>query len=173
MRDSDGGGSRAMKSKALRRSLCRLDGHLCGHPPAADRGLRLHQPGPAASRWRTSPRMAQYTGVFGRSFLLAIIATADLPAHRLSPGLLCWPRRGLRCRRVAMMLIMLPMWMNFLLRTYSWMFLLEKQRLDQQLLLGLFGHRPKLPHDQHPGGHRAGHGLQLPALHDPAHLLRH
>ncbi len=29
-------------------------------------------------------------------------------------------------RRVAMMLIMLPMWMNFLLRTYSWMFLLER-----------------------------------------------
>ena len=31
--------------------------------------------------------------------------------------------------RLAMMLIMLPMWMNFLLRTYSWMFLLENDGL--------------------------------------------
>ena len=38
-------------------------------------------------------------------------------------------------------------------------------------LLGLFGTRP-LPDDRHPGGHRAGHGLQLPALHDSAHPLR-
>ena len=28
-----------------------------------------------------------------------------------------------------------------------------------------------LHHDQHPGGGRAGHGIQLPPLHDPAHLL--
>ena len=31
------------------------------------------------------------------------------------------------------MLIMLPMWMNFLLRTYAWMTLLEKEWLDQQI----------------------------------------
>ena len=30
-----------------------------------------------------------------------------------------------------------------------------------------------LPHDQHPGRGSAGHGLQLPALHDPPHLLGH
>ena len=33
-----------------------------------------------------------------------------------------------------MMLIMLPMWMNFLLRTYSWMFLLERNGLINSLL---------------------------------------
>ena len=44
-------------------------------------------------------------------------------------------------RRVAMMLIMLPMWMNFLLRTYSWMFLLEKRGLINSFL-GLFGIGP-------------------------------
>ena len=36
------------------------------------------------------------------------------------------------------MLIMLPMWMNFLLRTYSWMFLLERTGLINTLL-PLFG----------------------------------
>ena len=40
-----------------------------------------------------------------------------------------------------MTLIMLPMWMNFLLRTYSWMFLLEKRGLINSFL-GLFGIGP-------------------------------
>ena len=69
--------------------------------------------------------LADYTGVFVRSFRLALIATLiciliGYPAAyllaRTPPGL----------RRIANMLIMLPMWMNFLLRTYSWMFLLER-----------------------------------------------
>ena len=46
------------------------------------------------------------------------------------------------------------------------------QRPDQHASFGLFG-VGTLPNDRHPGGHRAGHGLQLSALHDPAHLLRH
>ena len=36
--------------------------------------------------------------------------------------------------RMANMLIMLPMWMNFLLRTYSWKFLLERHGLINTLL---------------------------------------
>ena len=36
------------------------------------------------------------------------------------------------------MIVMLPMWMNFLLRTYAWMTLLEDQGLINQFL-GLFG----------------------------------
>ena len=51
-------------------------------------------------------QMGGYAAVFGRSFKLAIIATA---------------------------LIMLPMWMNFLLRTYSWMTILENNGLLNQL----------------------------------------
>ena len=39
------------------------------------------------------------------------------------------------------MLVMLPMWMNFLLRTYAWMTLLEKNGLINKLL-GLFGIGP-------------------------------
>ena len=43
--------------------------------------------------------------------------------------------------RMATMLIMLPMWMNFLLRTYSWKFLLERNGLINTLF-GLFGVGP-------------------------------
>ena len=38
-------------------------------------------------------------------------------------------------------MVMLPMWMNFLLRTYAWMTLLEKNGLINKLL-GLFGIGP-------------------------------
>lgn len=84
--------------------------------------------------------MAQYTGVFGRSFLLAIIATfiCLLIGYPLSYWL---AQESPAVRRVAMMLIMLPMWMNFLLRTYAWMTLLEKNGLINKLL-GLFGIGP-------------------------------
>ena len=43
-------------------------------------------------------------------------------------------REGESFRRTAMVLIMLPMWMNFLLRTYSWMTILENNGLLNQLL---------------------------------------
>lgn len=49
-------------------------------------------------------------------------------------------REGPGFQRVAMALIMLPMWMNFLLRTYSWMSILENNGLLNQLLaaVGVF-----------------------------------
>ena len=84
-------------------------------------------------------RMGQYAGVFGRSFLLAAIATVvclllGYPlAHILS-------REGSRLQRMSLMLIMLPMWMNFLLRTYSWMSILENTGLLNRFFaaIGLF-----------------------------------
>ena len=81
-------------------------------------------------------QMGGYAAVFGRSFKLALIATAiclllGYPvAYLLS-------REGERFRRTAMVLIMLPMWMNFLLRTYSWMTILENNGLLNQLLQSL------------------------------------
>ncbi len=42
-------------------------------------------------------------------------------------------KEGARFQRIAMVLIMLPMWMNFLLRTYSWMSILENNGLLNQL----------------------------------------
>lgn len=47
-------------------------------------------------------------------------------------------RRTEHVQRTMVMIIMLPMWMNFLLRTYAWMTLLEDQGLINQFL-GLFG----------------------------------
>jgi spermidine/putrescine transport system permease protein len=44
-------------------------------------------------------------------------------------------------RRTMFMLIMLPMWMNFLLRTYSWMTILENNGLLNRFL-GIFGIGP-------------------------------
>lgn len=72
--------------------------------------------------------MAEYVPVFTRSFLLALVATAIciLIGYPLAYLL---AREGPGMRRIAMMLIMLPMWMNFLLRTYSWMSLLENTGL--------------------------------------------
>ena len=48
-------------------------------------------------------------------------------------------RESARFQSLAMVLIMLPMWMNFLLRTYSWMSILENNGLLNQLfeLVGL------------------------------------
>ena len=76
--------------------------------------------------------MGTYASVFTRSFWLALLATliclliGYLAAYFIS-------REGPRFQRIAMMLIMLPMWMNFLLRTYSWMSILENNGLLNQL----------------------------------------
>jgi len=77
-------------------------------------------------------KMGGYAVVFTRSFKLAIVATAiclliGYPiAYMIS-------RESPRFQRIAMMLIMLPMWMNFLLRTYSWMSILENTGLLNRL----------------------------------------
>ncbi len=84
------------------------------------------------SPWRTSPAWVGYASVFGRSFLLAGIAT--LICILLGyPMAYCSARERGRLRSIAMVLIMLPMWMNFLLRTYSWMSILENNGLLNQL----------------------------------------
>ena len=77
-------------------------------------------------------KMGTYTVVFTRSFRLALIATAVclLIGYPVSYMM---SKEGPRFQRLAMVLIMLPMWMNFLLRTYSWMALLENNGLLNQL----------------------------------------
>ena len=76
--------------------------------------------------------MGAYAVVFGRSFKLALIATAIclLIGYPISYVM---SREGPRFQRIVMVLIMLPMWMNFLLRTYSWMSILENNGLLNQL----------------------------------------
>jgi len=83
--------------------------------------------------------MGTYASVFGRSFWLALIATAVclLIGYPISYMM---SKEGPRFQRIAMVLIMLPMWMNFLLRTYSWMSILENNGLLNQFFswIGLF-----------------------------------
>ena len=76
--------------------------------------------------------MGTYAVVFTRSFKLALIATAIclLIGYPVSYMM---SKEGPGFQRVAMVLIMLPMWMNFLLRTYSWMSILENNGLLNRL----------------------------------------
>ena len=77
-------------------------------------------------------KMGTYTVVFTRSFKLALIATV-ICVRIGYPVSYMMGKEGPRFQRLAMVLIMLPMWMNFLLRTYSWMALLENNGLLNQL----------------------------------------
>ena len=76
--------------------------------------------------------MGTYAVVFGRSFKLAIIATVIclLIGYPVSYMM---SKEGPGFQRIAMVLIMLPMWINFLLRTYSWMAILENNGLLNRL----------------------------------------
>lgn len=80
--------------------------------------------------------MTSYLSVFGRSFLLAFVATAIclLLGYPMAYVL---AREGKRLQRILSMLIMLPMWMNFLLRTYAWMSILENTGLLNRLLTSI------------------------------------
>ena len=83
--------------------------------------------------------MGTYTSIFLRSFQLALIATAIclLIGYPLA---YLMAKEGPGFQRMATVLIMLPMWVNFLLRTYAWMAILENNGLLNQLfdLIGLF-----------------------------------
>ncbi len=75
--------------------------------------------------------MGAYTAVFLRSFRLAVIAT--LVCLLIGYPVSYWmAHEGPGFQRLAVALIMLPMWMNFLLRTYSWMSILENNGLLNQ-----------------------------------------
>ena len=89
--------------------------------------------------------MGEYMDVFLRSFKLALIATAVclLIGYPVSYWM---SREGKSFQRMAMVLIMLPMWMNFLLRTYSWMTILENNGLLNQLFQKI-GQSPEIAYE--------------------------
>ena len=84
-------------------------------------------------------RMGTYAVIFTRSFKLAIIATVICLLIGY-PVAYMMAKEGPGFQRVASVLIMLPMWVNFLLRTYSWLSILEKNGLINQFFsaIGLF-----------------------------------
>ena len=85
-------------------------------------------------------QMGGYTQVFLRSFKLATIATLICLVIGYPVSYLM-SREGPAFQRTAMVLIMLPMWMNFLLRTYAWMGLLSING-PVNAVLGVFGLGP-------------------------------
>ena len=111
-------------------------------------------------------RMGTYAVVFGRSFKLAIIATVICACSSAIPSPTMMAREGPRFQRVAMVLIMLPMWMNFLLRTYSWMSILENNGLLNQLFPETSG-----PHRRCYNQHRHGPSAD-PAAYAPMTYFR-
>lgn len=85
--------------------------------------------------------MLTFAPVFGRSFLLAAIATIVCVILGY-PAAYILAKAKPRYQRFFLLLIMLPMWMNFLLRTYAWMSILENTGLLNRLLT--FLHLPTL-----------------------------
>lgn len=78
-------------------------------------------------------RVGQYSNVFLRSIWLGALATfiSLLLGYPLAYTIAkAAPNR----QSFLILLIMLPMWMNFLLRTYSWVFLLERNGFFNTLL---------------------------------------
>lgn len=84
--------------------------------------------------------VSKYTSVLINSAWLALIATAIclVIAYPLAYMI---SRMFYSKQKLALMLVMLPMWMNFLLRTYAWMTLLERNGLINKFF-ALFGIGP-------------------------------
>jgi len=78
-------------------------------------------------------KVSSYTPVFVRSLWLSLIATAICLVITY-PLAYIMSRRAVNSQRMLVMLIMLPMWINFLLRTYAWMTLLENNGIINSLL---------------------------------------
>lgn len=81
-----------------------------------------------------------YVAVIFRSVWLAFVATIIclFIAYPLSYVISRAPQRR---QRIYLMLVMLPMWMNFLLRTYAWMTILENTGIINKLM-AVFGLGP-------------------------------
>ena len=72
-----------------------------------------------------------YLPIFGRSFWLAFLSTLVCLALGY-PMAYLMSRLSASKQSLCMMLIMLPMWINFLLRTYAWMSILENNGFINQ-----------------------------------------
>lgn len=85
-------------------------------------------------------RLGDYTTTFLRSLWYGIVATLIclVIAYPLAYII---SQMKLRVQTTMMMLVMIPMWMNFLIRTYAWMNILEDSGIINKFL-GLLGLEP-------------------------------
>lgn len=84
--------------------------------------------------------VAQYTNIFVRSIWLAAIATVICLVIAY-PASFILATMDKKHQSTMIMIVMLPMWMNFLLRTYAWMTLLGNNGIINRAL-GLIGLGP-------------------------------
>ena len=70
--------------------------------------------------------LSSYGAIFGRSAWYAVLATV-ICLILAYPLAYIMAKSRANTQRTIMMLIMLPMWMNFLIRTYSWITILSNR----------------------------------------------
>ena len=80
--------------------------------------------------------VGQYSNVFLRSIWLGAVATV-ISLGLGYPFAYIIAKMNAKRQNVMIMLVMLPMWMNFLLRTYAWMTLLEDNGLINSALAAI------------------------------------
>lgn len=86
-----------------------------------------------AFTWANIAEIWQYAGTYVDSIWMGALATM-ICLVLAYPVALSISRMTENMQRTMVMIVMLPMWMNFLLRTYAWMTLLENNGLINQLL---------------------------------------
>jgi len=86
-----------------------------------------------AFTFKNIAEVGQYSNVFLRSIWLGALATV-ISLVLGYPLAYIISHIGARRQNMMVMLVMLPMWMNFLLRTYAWMTLLEDNGIINNLL---------------------------------------
>ncbi len=84
--------------------------------------------------------LSKYADVFKKSLFYSFIATI-ITLFIAYPFAYFMSKTSANVQRVQMMLVMLPMWMNLLIRTYSWTLILERNGIINNLL-ELFGVEP-------------------------------
>lgn len=85
-------------------------------------------------------QIGRFKKAFGLSILYAVVATV-ITLLLAYPMAYCMTKLKISSQRMIMLLIMLPMWMNFLIRTYSWITILANTGLINKFL-GLLGIKP-------------------------------
>ena len=81
---------------------------------------------------------ASYLEVFLRSLCFAFLATVIclIVAYPIAYFM---AKTKPKTQKILIMLVMLPQWLNFLIRTYSWMAILEDTGIINSVLMGIFG----------------------------------
>jgi len=80
--------------------------------------------------------LKDYGDTFLESIVYSLVATV-ISLVIAYPFAYVMSRKGAASQRIMMMLVMLPQWMNLLIRTYSWMNILEKNGLINNALAAI------------------------------------